>query len=222
MSYDLGFSRFINKNTSVETSVQEFIAFLEREFDYVMIMDRFDESMMLLKIYLEWSNSDMVYLKRMIRSKNKRNPVSPYTVKLISEYNFIDEKVYQHFSKIFEKRRNKIGKERIDGSVAKYRLLNVRLTETCLNTSAIRETKLGTFYYSLKQTAWSIPQCRLLSMSDIFISKALAMKQSVRGEKPHKFDRWYNLLPNVVNLFSKIRQEYLEGESDCKNCTHVV
>ena len=60
MMFDLGLSLRYFQNY---TAVTDYIKFLNKEFDLVMIMDYFDESLVLLKRLLGWDIEDILYVK---------------------------------------------------------------------------------------------------------------------------------------------------------------
>lgn len=60
LMFDLGLSFKHYQNI---TAVNEYIRFLGKEFDLVMIMEYFDESLVLMKRLLCWEIEDILYLK---------------------------------------------------------------------------------------------------------------------------------------------------------------
>ena len=65
MMFDLGLSQKYFQNY---TAVTNYINFLNKEFDLVMIMDYFDESLILLKRLLCWEIDDILHVK--VNEKN--------------------------------------------------------------------------------------------------------------------------------------------------------
>ena len=65
MMFDLGFSQKYFQNY---TAVTKYINFLNKEFDLVMIMEYFDESLILLKRLLCWEIDDILHVK--VNEKN--------------------------------------------------------------------------------------------------------------------------------------------------------
>ena len=69
MSFELGLDYRFYQNI---TAIKEYIAFLEKEFDLVMISDYFDESVVLMKRLLCWEFDDILYFKANKRIDKER------------------------------------------------------------------------------------------------------------------------------------------------------
>ena len=67
IAYDLGFDNF------TKVSSEDVIRFMENQFDFVMIAEYFDESLVHLRKQLCWSYYDMVYVDQNKRKKDKNN-----------------------------------------------------------------------------------------------------------------------------------------------------
>ena len=69
MMFDLGLSYRYFQNY---TAVKNYINYLNKEFDLVMIMDYFDKSLVLLKRLLCWEIDDILYVKLNERKDNEK------------------------------------------------------------------------------------------------------------------------------------------------------
>ena len=99
MMFDLGlsFNHFQNR-----TAVNEYIKFLDREFDLVMIMDYFDESLVLMKRMLCWEMDDILYVKLNERQdKEKANGLSAKGKENIRRWNKADVLLFNYFNATF-------------------------------------------------------------------------------------------------------------------------
>jgi len=87
MMFDFGLDYQFYQNF---TAVKEYIAFLEGEFDLVMIMEYFEESMVLMKRLLSWEFEDFFHIKSNVRVDKERAEMSdnlkeePQTMVIIS------------------------------------------------------------------------------------------------------------------------------------------
>ncbi|XP_067664161.1 galactosylceramide sulfotransferase-like, partial [Haliotis asinina] len=94
MAYDFGIPEMYFHNSSY---VDEYIRSLDSDFDFVLLMDYFDESLMLLRRKLCWSMKDMVYL----RSNSGKNKVdfafSEDDRKLLRKWQMADVAIFEHF-----------------------------------------------------------------------------------------------------------------------------
>ncbi|KAJ8020334.1 Galactosylceramide sulfotransferase [Holothuria leucospilota] len=93
--FDLGFSKDHMKNI---TSINQYISKLSAELDLFLIMEYFDESLILLKKLLCWEYEDIIYIKR--RAQPSPGKISnPSTIDRIRLHNNADWLLYSHFNK---------------------------------------------------------------------------------------------------------------------------
>ncbi|XP_046569092.1 galactosylceramide sulfotransferase-like [Haliotis rubra] len=108
VAYDFGLPRRIFYNGS---AVDEYIRSLDSDFDFVLLMDYFDESLMLLRRKLCWSMKDMVYL----RSNSGKNKVdfalSEDDRKLLRKWQMADVAIFEHFRARFWRQVESEGRE---------------------------------------------------------------------------------------------------------------
>merc|ERR550519_2311328 len=83
MLWDAGLPARLMDN---ETAVSEKIAEMENTFDLVMIADRFDESMILLKDLLCWDYRDVVNFKLNARKDSKKISLTAEARAALREY----------------------------------------------------------------------------------------------------------------------------------------
>ena len=99
MMFDLGLSQKYFQNY---TAVTEYINFLNKEFDLVMIMDYFDESLILLKRLLCWEIDDILNVKVNERlDKEKAFNLSDRVKENIKRWNKADVLLFTYFNATF-------------------------------------------------------------------------------------------------------------------------
>lgn len=94
-----------------EDKTKQKIDEIQREFQLVMISERFDESLVLLRELLCWSWDDML-----VFHQNKRIhtlPISDYQRQLVTNWSWADTRLYNLFQKIFDEKVHKYGKSRM-------------------------------------------------------------------------------------------------------------
>ena len=102
MMFDLGLSYRYFQNY---TAVKNYINFLNKEFDLVMIMDYFDESLVLLKRLLCWEIDDILYVKLNERKDNeKATHLSGRVQDNIRRWNKADVLLFNYFNATFWKK----------------------------------------------------------------------------------------------------------------------
>jgi len=78
---------------------------LRQHFTLVGIVERFDESLILLKRSLGWKIKDCLYVKRNIASNHPRiDMIDVETIKLIEAHNQLDIQLYEFARQMFEER----------------------------------------------------------------------------------------------------------------------
>jgi len=93
MFYDLGQDFLDVEDDEV---IQRNIEQLEKEFQLVMIMEYFDESLVLLKLEMCWQFDDILYIKQNQRSK--RTNLTEDLKERILEWNRADAMLYHYFN----------------------------------------------------------------------------------------------------------------------------
>ncbi|XP_035657922.1 galactose-3-O-sulfotransferase 2-like [Branchiostoma floridae] len=97
-SYDFGFPVHLSDH---ENFVQEFLEAVKTQFHLVMIMEYFDESLVLLKRLLCWELVDILYLglQRSRTYSYKTTKVSRETVDKHQQWSKVDYNMYDYFNK---------------------------------------------------------------------------------------------------------------------------
>lgn len=104
MSFDLGLEPRDFEETEV---IRNFISSVEKDFELVLLMEYFDESLILLKQRFCWSLQDVLYLKHnsRLQSLKKHHIPKQFRSKFL-EWNKADVFLYEHFNKTFWKEVN--------------------------------------------------------------------------------------------------------------------
>ena len=85
-----------------ESAVATKIAQIEADFDLVMVMERFDESLVLLRELLCWDWGDMTYFKLNSWQDTRRSQISPEGRARLKTWLWGDYLLYNHFKKRFD------------------------------------------------------------------------------------------------------------------------
>ncbi|XP_027208270.2 galactosylceramide sulfotransferase isoform X2 [Penaeus vannamei] len=104
---------------------------LNETFDLVMVAERFDESLVLLKHLMCWNTEDVVYLKAKIRKPTYRAKLSEAQKERLRQLNRQDVILYKFFREIFEEKVKAFGEERMQREVEELRHANAQLTKDC-------------------------------------------------------------------------------------------
>ena len=147
--YDLGLSFKYYQNL---TAVNEYIQFLDKEFDLVMIMDYFDESLVLMKRLLCWQMEDILYLKLNERQDKEKNTVLTDDVREnVKRWNKADVLLFEYFNKSFWKKIENEG-ESFYKELTIFRERKSDMKRACVTN----ETRLQTVYAGKLVKGYSI------------------------------------------------------------------
>lgn len=128
MSFDLGLDYRFYQNV---TAIKEYIAFLEKEFDLVMISDYFDESVVLMKRLFCWEFDDILYIKANERiDKERAVHLSEDIRENIKRWNKADVFLYQHFNQTFWRKIQMEGED-FYSDLATFRHKKTEMTHLC-------------------------------------------------------------------------------------------
>lgn len=125
MFYDLGYDFVDTENDSV---IAKMIDELEMEFQTVLIMEYFDESLVLLKLEMCWQVDDILYIKQ--NQRLKRFSLRDEVSRRILEWSRADDMLYQHFNRTLWKKINKYG-SLFWSELQEFKTLNSRFQDIC-------------------------------------------------------------------------------------------
>ncbi|KAG0728576.1 Galactosylceramide sulfotransferase [Chionoecetes opilio] len=94
MSFDLGLD---DLDTHMESVLRDAIRILDDTFHLVMIAERMDESLVLLKHLMCWGDEDVAAMAHNVRKDLYRSYLSEQTVATLERFNAADVKLYHHF-----------------------------------------------------------------------------------------------------------------------------
>ncbi|XP_039626696.1 galactosylceramide sulfotransferase isoform X1 [Polypterus senegalus] len=137
--FDFGYDNNLNPD---DGQVDKSIKAIENRFDLVMLLEYFDESLILLKDILCLDMEDILYFKLNAR---KDSPVSRLPLELrslASDWNKIDLKLYNHFNATFWNKVKQYGNERMALDVAELQRRNAEMTAVCIEGGQAVESSL--------------------------------------------------------------------------------
>lgn len=128
-SFDLGLG---SEQFFIEEKTSNAIAELDRSFDLVLVMEYFDESLVLLARELCWDIRHVAYFKlNQRKSSDVKTKLSDDLVQKIRQWNSADALLYDNFNRTFWKKVENLGAEFwIDVSRLKH--YNKVLEDACL------------------------------------------------------------------------------------------
>ncbi|XP_045210100.2 galactose-3-O-sulfotransferase 2-like [Mercenaria mercenaria] len=164
MGQDFGFSSTITINDTEEIEKQ--LDLLKKDFKLVLVLERFEESLILMKRTLNWDLEDVIYLKR---NSHAHKPVvlSPNELNKFKSTCFLDYVVYETFYEIFDKKIAAEGPDFVS-EVEHFKSVLHLVKDYCEQISK----NLSHKSLRIAQSAWNEPfeisnqDCRFLQMND--------------------------------------------------------
>ncbi|XP_077467656.1 galactose-3-O-sulfotransferase 2-like isoform X3 [Stigmatopora argus] len=155
LAFDFGFDNDVmSDDKELEERTNNSIAAIEQDFHLILILEYFEESVILLKYILCWSLDDVVSFKMNSRSQRTRSPLLPTTAEKIKRWNALDWRIYLHFNRSFwHKVDIVVGQDQMKVEVAQLRKIQAKLAITCLKEGGpvdplqIKEARLKPFQY---------------------------------------------------------------------------
>ncbi|XP_063769460.1 galactosylceramide sulfotransferase isoform X2 [Pseudophryne corroboree] len=129
LTFDLGY----DNNMSVgDLRVFHLLKELEGRFHLVMLLEYFEESLLLLRDLMCWEMDDILYFKLNARKDCGDSRLSPEIYQLAQEWNSLDTLIYQHFNATFWMKVEEYGVERMKKDVMELRRRNEELKQKCI------------------------------------------------------------------------------------------
>lgn len=156
---DLGFGEPEFKNISLR---QSYIKSLDQDFTLMMIMEHFDESLLILKKKLCWSMKDILYIPKNV---NTNKPPYNFTSRDHAnhrKYSQVDYSLYDHFTKVYNE-YIQIQSEDFFKELAHFRNVLELVKEKCFTTTA----------FTMEKTKWhdsftvGTEDCDMMTMSEL-------------------------------------------------------
>ena len=173
MGRDFGFDS--NTHESDIDEILQKLRFLEKEFLLVLVMERFEESLVLLKRYLGWHISDILFIPSNAYEHASANLSEEQKLKH-KHTCFLDYAIYDFFSAIFDYKVNAEGPE-FQEEVNNFRDIIQQIKEFCTHPNALAEEMI------VKASKWN--QVFRVSRSDCEFMLLHELKFIERLRKRH-------------------------------------
>ena len=171
-----------------ERYVADYVNYLNRTFHLVMVSERFDESMVLLKRLLGWRLQDVIYIKNNVFASKHLRQYTEEEKAAHRQFNAADYALYEHFSQLFQRKVEAEGRL-FPAEVAAYVSLREKVEKFCEEPDRDKGV-------ILPSTAWSGPfkvtkvDCLLMKVPEVpfvdlvrrrqYGSRFLRIKQAAR------------------------------------------
>ncbi|XP_041362095.1 galactose-3-O-sulfotransferase 2-like [Gigantopelta aegis] len=183
------------------TFVLEYIKELDKDFHFVMIMEHFDESLILLKRLLCWEHKDILYSPQLSRGNYVVAAADLTTEDLgfLKDLQMADTMIYNHYKQLFWRRMSAAGPDIYD-EVQTFKRTQKTVLSFCY-TNLSRFLVIGASRWNEKFSV-SREDCKLMLAWEVTLHNRLvdiAVEKVKHQEEPnflyrfHKyFDKWFD------------------------------
>ncbi|CAI9536102.1 unnamed protein product [Staurois parvus] len=134
ITFDLGFNpNGVDTIKNVKTTLET----VDQIFDLVLIMEYFDESLILLKDALCWSFDDVLSFPLNRRSNMTKKALTLETQEKVRRWNSLDWQLYIYFNNSFWKHVEKFGRERMQREVQILQMKRSENEKKCLQSEVV-------------------------------------------------------------------------------------
>ncbi|XP_042297845.1 LOW QUALITY PROTEIN: galactosylceramide sulfotransferase [Sceloporus undulatus] len=128
--FDLGYDNAMDSNSPL---VDQYIHEIDQRFHLVMLLEYFDESLVLLKDLLCWELEDVLYFKLNARKDSTVSRLTDALYQKATAWNLIDAKLYRYFNATFWRKVDAYGRERMAEDAARLRGENEKMKSICID-----------------------------------------------------------------------------------------
>ncbi|XP_063297735.1 galactose-3-O-sulfotransferase 2-like [Pelobates fuscus] len=133
IAFDLGFD---NNGRESEKHYRLLCQTVEIMFDLVLIVEYFDESLVLLKNALCWTFDDVLSIPLNSRSNSSKHSLSEKDEEKIKNWSQLDWHMYVYFNKSFWDQVEKFGRKRMDHELEELQRKRSEMAQVCLQGEA--------------------------------------------------------------------------------------
>ena len=179
MLFDMGFN--ITPNMS-DQDIKEKVNAVDEMFDFIIISEKIDESLILMKELLCWDFEDIVLLVKNARKDYAKFPMTDTIRQKLLALNKADVILYDHFLKKHENAVSLYGVDKMADQIKKLQKLRDETFSRCnITTTASFKVKSSSAFFNrvnaYKTTKNTDRDCRLLMTQELDLVSEIRMQQ---------------------------------------------
>lgn len=178
MSWDLGLNSKYFDNTEM---INKHINMIERDFDFIMIFEYLEASLVLFADLMQWPLEQIAFLPLNTRNITYKQILSDYDVNRAKKINMADNMLYNRFLQKLKDKIIEYGIEKLKKGIGKLITINREITDKCVKTTT-NKGYAGTMSYKLKENTDAI--CKYIAMNEL---KYTSFLREIQFEKLRKY-----------------------------------
>ncbi|XP_054713521.1 galactosylceramide sulfotransferase-like [Uloborus diversus] len=195
MLFDLGFDEKLFGNSS---AVHEYVTFLDSVFDLVMVQERMDESLILLRDILCWTTDDVIVFHLNARNKRYKKKMSQDLLQRLEEFNSADMILYKYFVRRLSQRIRDYGHDKMSEAVDDLRNRTRMWYNICVQKQEFQSRVINTRrYYTNRMVMAYVKKsqvnetCDDLTTAEPVFTEKLVYRQRFMFPKPKPYRSRY-------------------------------
>ena len=166
----------MNSTENVEKMIQQ----IDNEFHLILIAEKMEESLILLKNLLCWNLEDVRYFKLNERNETSKSLLTPETRKRLKKWLWADYKLYDFFGKKLKVLIEAFGSQNMETQVSALKEANKKLKFDCHEKHIENKDLKGTPYLMASDVIKGLSldsNCSLYAISEPFFFRLIRAKQ---------------------------------------------
>ncbi|XP_045205662.2 galactose-3-O-sulfotransferase 2-like isoform X2 [Mercenaria mercenaria] len=172
MSFDFGIPKLKFHD---DTYVDKYIEEVDRDYSLVLILEHFQESLVLMKRILCWDTKDILYVPLNAMRNKPEFDLDSKDLENLRKWNSADFKLYEHFYKVFTIKVESQGND-LKEEVESFKIIQGEVITFCNKAVGQRNT---TAIFTVPKTKWgesftvTLKDCRLMMEPELPMMKRL-------------------------------------------------
>jgi hypothetical protein len=184
MLFDFGLDK---QKLDNDDAIREKIAEIERTFDLLLVAEKFEESMVLLRDALCWTYEEVSYLKLNARQEGRKSQLSEKARAALKDWLWGDYMLYDHFRANFQMKLDRYGAAKMERERRILETANSNVAERCV-IDTVDNSKLSDTYrtwgdglvgYEVNEV--DNPFCKYYGIAELAFIDELRVKQADRA-----------------------------------------
>ena len=158
--------------------VNQYVKYLNDTFHLVMVSDRFDESILLMRRLLGWRVRDVIYIKNNARNTFYNQTFTSKEKRTHRDWNPADYALYEHFARVLDDKVRAAGQV-FRQEVESFRVICQEVRDFCRGNSTHTPLKVQATLWA-EEFSVTKEMCDLMTMDEIpFVN----LMRRVNGKK---------------------------------------
>lgn len=188
MSWDSG---LVTNDFENPNMINKHINMIERDFDFIMIFEYLDASLVLFANLMQWPLEQVAYLPLNTRNSEYKQFLSDYYVNQLKKINMADNMLYNWFLQKFKEKINKYGIEKLKKEIGKLMAINQEIKERCVESITNKGyAKTISYKINIKENYNSF--CKYIAINELKYTSFLREIQYERQRKYKALDKLMN------------------------------